>query len=89
MGIVSWVVIGLIVGLIAQAILPGRTSGGFVVTLVVGLVGAVLGGFIGAWIFDVNIGGFWNVWTWLFSLVGAIIVVWLVGWAQARNKKRG
>ena len=46
-GIVGWIVFGLIVGVIAKLLMPGRDPGGFVITMLLGIVGAVLGGFIG------------------------------------------
>ena len=46
-GILGWIVFGLIVGVIAKLLMPGRDPGGMVITMVLGIVGAVLGGFIG------------------------------------------
>jgi uncharacterized membrane protein YeaQ/YmgE (transglycosylase-associated protein family) len=46
-GIVGWIVFGLIVGIIAKLLMPGRDPGGFVITMLLGIAGAVLGGFIG------------------------------------------
>jgi uncharacterized membrane protein YeaQ/YmgE (transglycosylase-associated protein family) len=47
MGVLSWIVFGLIAGLIGRAILPGRDPGGFIVTTAIGILGAVIGGFVG------------------------------------------
>jgi uncharacterized membrane protein YeaQ/YmgE (transglycosylase-associated protein family) len=47
MHIIGWIVFGLVVGLIAKFLMPGRDPGGFVITAVIGIVGAVLGGFVG------------------------------------------
>jgi uncharacterized membrane protein YeaQ/YmgE (transglycosylase-associated protein family) len=47
MGILGWIVFGLIVGALAKLVMPGRDPGGFIVTTLLGIVGAVLGGFIG------------------------------------------
>jgi uncharacterized membrane protein YeaQ/YmgE (transglycosylase-associated protein family) len=47
MGVLAWIVLGLIAGAIAKWILPGNDPGGFIVTIVIGIVGAVIGGFIG------------------------------------------
>lgn len=46
MGILSWIVLGLIVGLLAKFIMPGADPGGFIVTIIIGIVGAFVGGFI-------------------------------------------
>ena len=47
MGILGWIVFGLIVGVVAKFLTPGRDPGGFIVTILIGIVGALLGGFIG------------------------------------------
>jgi uncharacterized membrane protein YeaQ/YmgE (transglycosylase-associated protein family) len=46
-GILGWIVFGLIVGVIAKLLMPGRDPGGFIVTILLGIAGALLGGFIG------------------------------------------
>jgi uncharacterized membrane protein YeaQ/YmgE (transglycosylase-associated protein family) len=47
MGILGWIVFGLIVGAIAKLLMPGRDPGGIIVTMVLGIIGALLGGFVG------------------------------------------
>ena len=47
MGILGWILFGLIVGVVAKFLTPGRDPGGFIVTIIIGIVGALLGGFIG------------------------------------------
>ena len=46
-GILGWILFGLVVGVIAKLVMPGRDPGGFIVTILLGIVGAVLGGYIG------------------------------------------
>lgn len=48
MGILSWILFGLLAGIVAKVIMPGRDPGGFIVTILLGVVGAFLGGFIAA-----------------------------------------
>jgi uncharacterized membrane protein YeaQ/YmgE (transglycosylase-associated protein family) len=48
MGILTWIIFGLIVGAIAKFLMPGRDPGGIIVTILIGIVGAVIGGFIGS-----------------------------------------
>ena len=79
MGIIGWIILGLIAGAIAKAILPGRQGGGWIVTLILGIVGALLGGFIGSAIFGVGIDGFFDLSTWLLAIGGAIIVLLIYG----------
>jgi len=46
-GLLGWIVFGLIVGVIAKFLMPGKDPGGFIVTILLGIVGAVLGGWLG------------------------------------------
>jgi uncharacterized membrane protein YeaQ/YmgE (transglycosylase-associated protein family) len=79
MGIIGWIVLGLIAGAIAKAILPGKQGGGWLITLVLGVVGALLGGFIGSAIFGVGLEDFWSIQTWIVAIIGAIIVLLIYG----------
>jgi len=85
MGIIGWIVLGLIAGAIAKAIMPGRQGGGWIATLLLGIVGAVLGGWIGSAIFKVGINEFWSIYTWLLAIGGALIV--LVIWGLVTRRK--
>src|SRR3954467_11501917 len=71
-GIVGWIVFGLIVGVIAKLIMPGRDPGGIIVTMLLGIVGAVLGGFLGR---ALGFYGPQQAAGWLMSIVGAIVVL--------------
>ena len=51
LAIIGWIVFGLIAGLIAKAIMPGKDPGGFIITTLLGIVGAVIGGFVGRMLF--------------------------------------
>lgn len=82
---IGWIVLGLIAGAIAKAIMPGKQGGGFLVTLLLGVIGAVLGGWLGSAIFNKPLGKFWSPWTWLISIVGALIVLWI--WGIITKKK--
>jgi uncharacterized membrane protein YeaQ/YmgE (transglycosylase-associated protein family) len=72
MGILSWIVFGLVVGIIAKLLMPGRDPGGFVITILLGIVGALLGGFIGRAMgfYGPNEGA-----GWLISILGAIVLL--------------
>jgi uncharacterized membrane protein YeaQ/YmgE (transglycosylase-associated protein family) len=50
MHIIGWIVFGLVVGIVAKFLMPGRDPGGFVITALIGIVGAVVGGFVGRFI---------------------------------------
>jgi uncharacterized membrane protein YeaQ/YmgE (transglycosylase-associated protein family) len=72
MAILSWIVFGLVIGLIAKLLMPGRDPGGFIVTMLLGIAGALVGGFIGRAM------GFYGPNQsagWLMSILGAIILL--------------
>src|ERR1700677_2857204 len=87
MGIIAWIVLGLIAGLIANMLIPGRRSQGLIVTCVIGIVGALLGGWIATKLFHIHsIQGFFNLSTWITAMVGAVI---LLGAIQLVEGRRG
>lgn len=47
MGILGWILFGLVVGIVAKLIMPGRDPGGFIITILLGIVGALIGGYLG------------------------------------------
>lgn len=76
MGIIAFIVLGLIAGVIAKAIMPGDDPGGFIVTAIIGIVGALLGGFIAGAIFDADpLDEFFDISTWLTAIVGAALLL--------------
>ena len=72
MGILSWILFGLVVGVIAKLLMPGRDPGGFVVTILLGIAGALFGGFIGRAMgfYGDNQGA-----GWIMSILGAIVLL--------------
>lgn len=87
MGFIGWIVLGLIAGAIAKAILPGKQGGGWLATLLLGVVGAVVGGWLGSMIFNVGIDEFWSVSTWLLAIGGALIVLIIWGLITGRRSR--
>ena len=76
MGIIAFIVLGLIAAVIAKAIMPGDDPGGVIITAIVGIVGALLGGFIAAAVFDAHpLDEFFDISTWLTAIVGAIVLL--------------
>jgi uncharacterized membrane protein YeaQ/YmgE (transglycosylase-associated protein family) len=76
MGIIAFIILGLLAGAIAKAIMPGDDPGGFIVTAIIGIVGALLGGFVAAALFDAHpLDEFFDVSTWLTAIVGAIVLL--------------
>ncbi|MGN6272918.1 MAG: GlsB/YeaQ/YmgE family stress response membrane protein [Protaetiibacter sp.] len=86
MGILGWIVLGLIAGAIAKLILPGRQGGGWIVTLLLGVVGALLGGWLGSVLFGVGLEEFWSLQTWLLAIGGAIVVLLIWGLIFGRRR---
>ncbi|MGW2212028.1 GlsB/YeaQ/YmgE family stress response membrane protein [Streptomyces sp. NPDC001781] len=76
MGIIAWILIGLIAGFIAKAIMPGKDPGGVIITILIGIAGGLLGGFLGKVIFGVDsIDGFFELSTWIAAVVGSLILL--------------
>jgi len=87
MGILGWIILGLLAGAIAKAIMPGAQGGGWLTTLVLGIVGALLGGFLASFLFDrQGISNFFSLGTWITAIVGSLIVLFLWGMV-AKNRR--
>lgn len=86
MGIIGWIVLGLIAGAIAKAIMPGNQGGGWLATLLLGVVGALVGGFLGGLIFGGDyINNFWSISTWLTAIIGSLVVLAIWGFVAKRR----
>ena len=80
MGIIGWIILGLLAGSIARAIVPGdRGPGGCIGTTVVGVLGALLGGFIASALDIGQIDDFFDLGTWLIAIGGSLLLLILVG----------
>ncbi|HZD38379.1 MAG TPA: GlsB/YeaQ/YmgE family stress response membrane protein [Actinomycetes bacterium] len=78
MGIIAWILLGLIAGAIAKAILPGDDPGGIIITTIIGILGAIVGGFLATALFNAHpLDDFFDVSTWLTAIVGSIILLLL------------
>jgi uncharacterized membrane protein YeaQ/YmgE (transglycosylase-associated protein family) len=78
MGILAWIVFGLIAGFLAQFLMPGKAPGGVLATIVLGIVGAVVGGFIGTQLGFGDVSGFdWK--SMGLAVGGGIVVLFLYG----------
>ena len=86
MGFFAFLILGLIAGVIARIVIPGKQPGGFWLTLLLGVLGAMLGGWLGGLIFDINMDRFWSWQSWLFSVIGSIIVILIVQAIFGRKK---
>lgn len=82
MGILAWILFGLVIGVIAKLLMPGRDPGGFIVTILLGVAGALLGGFLGRML------GFYGpdqAAGWLMSILGAVILLALYRMMMRRS----
>jgi uncharacterized membrane protein YeaQ/YmgE (transglycosylase-associated protein family) len=85
-GIIGFLILGLIAGAIAKALLPGDDPGGIFITMIIGVVGALLGGFLAGLLFDVDpMDEFFDISTWLTAIVGAIILLLVYRMATRRR----
>jgi uncharacterized membrane protein YeaQ/YmgE (transglycosylase-associated protein family) len=78
MGIIAWVVLGLLAGLVARAVLPGDDSIGIIATLLIGIAGAIAGGFVAELLGFEGLGTFFEVRTWIIAVAGAMVLLLLV-----------
>lgn len=86
MGIIGWIVLGLLAGLVAKAIMPGAERVGIVLTTVLGIAGALLGGFLAtAFGFGDPVDEFFDLSTWVAAIVGALIILFL--WNAIRERR--
>ena len=74
MGILSWIVVGLIAGALGKLIMPGDDPGGFIVTTLIGMAGALVGGFVISILGGAGATGF-NIWSILVATLGSIILL--------------
>jgi uncharacterized membrane protein YeaQ/YmgE (transglycosylase-associated protein family) len=87
MSFLGFLLLGLIAGAIAKAILPGKQGGGWFITLLLGVVGALLGGWIGGALFGVGYEGFFSIESWLIAIVGSIVVLLIYGLIVGRGSR--
>jgi uncharacterized membrane protein YeaQ/YmgE (transglycosylase-associated protein family) len=87
MGIIAFIILGLLAGAIAKALLPGDDPGGFIVTAVIGVVGALLGGFLAGVLFDADpMDEFFDISTWLTAIVGSVILLLIYRFVVGRRR---
>lgn len=87
MGILSWIILGLVAGAIAKLIMPGDQSNSWITTIILGIVGAILGGFIGSALGWGDVSGF-NFRSLLLAVGGALLVLWIYIAATRRRTTR-
>jgi uncharacterized membrane protein YeaQ/YmgE (transglycosylase-associated protein family) len=89
MGIIAWIVLGLVAGLLANLLIPGRRTQGLIATCLIGVAGALGGGWAATEIFHVHtLHGFFNLSTWITAVVGAAILL-LIFHLFSMSRSRG
>ena len=83
MGIIVWIIFGLIAGAVAKLLMPGSDPGGIIVTIVIGILGAVVGGFIATALGFGGVSGF-NIGSFIVAVLGAILLLGLYRVVKSR-----
>jgi len=87
MGIIAFLILGLLAGFIAKALMPGDDPGGLIVTTLLGVVGALLGGFLAGALFNADpLDEFFDVSTWLTAIAGSLILLALYRFAVGARR---
>ena len=84
MGLISWILVGAIAGLLAKWIMPGSGPGGFIITIILGMAGASIGGFVVGVLGGTGATGF-NIWSILVATLGALILLFVYGLIARRT----
>ncbi len=84
MGFISWIILGLVVGVLAKFIMPGKDPGGFIVTTLLGMAGAFVGGYLGTALGFGSVTGF-DVRSLLIAVGGAVLL--LAGFRAMRRRR--
>jgi uncharacterized membrane protein YeaQ/YmgE (transglycosylase-associated protein family) len=90
LSIIAWIILGLVAGLLANLLIPGRRTQGLVLTCVIGILGALAGGWLATKLFHVHtLHGFFNLSTWLTAIVGAAILLLIFHLFTMRGSSSG
>ena len=88
MGIIGWILLGLLAGAIAKLILPGDDPGGFIVTTLIGIAGALVGGLIASALDIGDLDEFFDIGTWLIAIGGALLFLVIYRMVTRRSATR-
>ena len=89
MGIIAWIVLGIIVGAIAEHLISHRESHGIIITCLIGVAGALLGGWLATTLFHVHaLQGFFNISTWITAIIGAAVLLLAFHLITGRSSSR-
>jgi uncharacterized membrane protein YeaQ/YmgE (transglycosylase-associated protein family) len=87
-GIIGFLILGLIAGAIAKALMPGDDPGGIIVTMLIGVAGALIGGFVAAALFNADpMDEFFDISSWLTAIIGAFALLAIYRMVTGRRRK--
>lgn len=75
MGIIAWILLGLIAGMLAKVVMPGNDPGGVIVTTLIGIAGAVIGGLIAEAVGFEGLESFFDLRTWIIAILGSLLLL--------------
>ena len=87
MGIIGFIILGLIAGAIAKAILPGDDPGGIFVTMLIGVAGALIGGVIASALNIGDLGELVDIGTWLIAIAGSLLLLVVYRMVAGRSRR--
>jgi uncharacterized membrane protein YeaQ/YmgE (transglycosylase-associated protein family) len=88
MGIIAWIVLGLIAGLVASRLTGGRSQG-LILTCIIGIIGALAGGWVATKLFHIHsLQGFFNLSTWITAIIGAAVLLLIYHLVTGRSGRR-
>ena len=86
MGIIAFIILGLLAGALAKALLPGDDPGGFIITALIGVAGALIGGFLAGALFNADpMDEFFDISTWLTAIIGSIVLLLIYRFVAGRR----
>ncbi|HEV8450931.1 MAG TPA: GlsB/YeaQ/YmgE family stress response membrane protein [Gaiellales bacterium] len=90
MGIIAFIILGLLAGIIAKAILPGDDPGGIIVTTLIGVAGALIGGFLASALFNAHpLDDFFDLSTWITAIIGSLILLVIYRMITGNHRRTG
>ena len=89
MGIIGWILLGLLAGAIAKLIMPGEDPGGFIVTTLIGIAGAIVGGLIASALDIGDLDEFFDIGTWLIAIGGSLLLLAIYRVVAGNRSGRG
>ena len=81
---IVWIILGLVAGILAKWIMPGRDPGGFIITIILGIVGALVGGFISVKLGFGDVTGF-NIGSIIIAVLGAMLLLFLYRMVKSQS----